>query len=135
MTIPSPATANPSESNREVQLADGRRIHLKHDPEATTFAAEHNGQRIGVADYVDAETDRIRAFTHTEVNPEFQGTGIASKLVELAVRTSSRDGYDIDPQCSYVHLWLRRHPEFAHSHAPATNRGNNGASDLPKGTR
>lgn len=48
---------------------------------------------------------------HTEVPPQFEGRGVASKLVRAAFEHAKANGMDVLPVCSYVSTWTRRHPE------------------------
>lgn len=50
---------------------------------------------------------------HTGVPPEFEGRGIASKLVNAAIADARNQGFKITPVCSYVVAQFRRHPEWA----------------------
>jgi predicted GNAT family acetyltransferase len=53
------------------------------------------------------------ALVHTEVDPSYQGKGLASMLVEEAVHDLRERGLGLVPVCPYVRAWLRRHPEQA----------------------
>lgn len=50
---------------------------------------------------------------HTLVPPEIGGRGVAAKLVEALVADARAEGTKIVPQCSYVEVAFRRHPEWA----------------------
>ncbi|MBJ3786697.1 GNAT family N-acetyltransferase [Devosia sediminis] len=50
---------------------------------------------------------------HTGVPPEFEGRGIAAKLVNAAISDARNEGFKITPICSYVVAQFRRHPEWA----------------------
>lgn len=50
---------------------------------------------------------------HTLVPPEIGGRGVAGKLVEALVADAREHGWKIVPQCSYVEVAFRRHPEWA----------------------
>jgi uncharacterized protein len=50
---------------------------------------------------------------HTGVPPEFEGRGIAAKLVNKAIADAREQGFKITPVCSYVVAQFRRHPEWA----------------------
>ena len=50
---------------------------------------------------------------HTGVPPALEGRGLASQLVAAAVDHARQHGLKIKPVCSYVAVWLRRHPEAA----------------------
>ena len=54
---------------------------------------------------------------HTGVPREYEGRGIAAKLVNKAVADARADGFKIKPVCSYVVAQFRRHPEWADLHA------------------
>jgi predicted GNAT family acetyltransferase len=53
------------------------------------------------------------ALVHTEVDPSYQGKGLASMLVEEAVHDLRERSIGLVPVCPYVRAWLRRHPEQA----------------------
>ncbi len=48
---------------------------------------------------------------HTEVPPQLEGRGIASRLVRAAFEHARANSLDVLPVCSYVSAWTRRHPE------------------------
>lgn len=50
---------------------------------------------------------------HTGVPPEYEGRGIAAKLVNKAVADARAQGFKISPVCSYVVAQFKRHPEWA----------------------
>jgi predicted GNAT family acetyltransferase len=54
---------------------------------------------------------------HTGVPPAFEGRGIAAKLVHKMIEDARKDGFKINPVCSYVVAQFRRHPEWADLHA------------------
>jgi len=39
------------------------------------------------------------------------GRGIAAELVRVALRWAEEKGYRVEPSCSYVAVYMRRHPE------------------------
>ena len=50
---------------------------------------------------------------HTGVPSEYEGRGIAAKLVNRAISDAREQGFRIVPVCSYVVAQFRRHPEWA----------------------
>lgn len=50
-------------------------------------------------------------FQHTEVPPEAQGQGLASKLARAAFDYARAEGLRVIPSCPFVTEWLTRHPE------------------------
>ena len=53
------------------------------------------------------------ALVHTEVDPKFQGHGLAGELVQGAINDLREHGLKMIPVCPYVRAWLRRHPDQA----------------------
>jgi predicted GNAT family acetyltransferase len=53
------------------------------------------------------------ALVHTEVEPAYEGRGLAGVLVDGAVSDLRERGLRLIPVCPYVRAWLRRHPERA----------------------
>ena len=70
---------------------------------------DDSGAMIGEIRYV-LEPGAV-ALVHTEVDPELQGRGLASELVQGAVNDLRERGLRMIPVCPYVRSWLRRHPE------------------------
>lgn len=83
-------------------------ITVEHRPDIGRFQAEVEG-RLNVADY--ALSGDVMLMTHTGVDPMLQGRGIAGKLVEAALVHARANGLKVNPLCSYVRAYLRRHPE------------------------
>lgn len=50
---------------------------------------------------------------HTGVPREYEGKGIAAKLVNKAIADAREQGFKITPVCSYVVAQFRRHPDWA----------------------
>jgi uncharacterized protein len=59
------------------------------------------------------ERGGVRIAAHTLVPPAIGGRGVAAKLVEALIADAKARGFRIDPQCSYVEVAFRRHPEWA----------------------
>ena len=93
-----------SEAELIVQREDGPTrgryvIHLAPGYDAEmTFRKEANGTII---------------IDHTGVPPEYEGRGIAARLVNRAIADAREQGFKITPLCSYVVAQFRRHPEWA----------------------
>ncbi len=83
-------------------------LEVKHNATARRFEA--------VVDNLLARCDyRMHGNTmmlvHTEVPPQLEGRGVASKLVRAAFDHAKSSGMDVLPVCSYVSAWARRHPD------------------------
>ncbi len=84
---------------------------VRNDTDKQQYSLIEDGEVIGLAAY-EIDGDEIR-FVHTEVDPEHRGGGHASILVQHAlddVRASS--SRRVVAQCSYVHAWIERHPDY-----------------------
>jgi predicted GNAT family acetyltransferase len=57
--------------------------------------------------------DGTLTIDHTGVPPEYEGRGIAARLVNKAITDAREQGFRIVPVCSYVVAQFRRHPEWA----------------------
>jgi predicted GNAT family acetyltransferase len=75
------------------------------------YEARITGQLAGFADY--RVTDQTVVFTHTEVQPEFEGRGVGSALVRQALDDVRRDGtHRVQVLCPFVQGWIDRHPDY-----------------------
>lgn len=55
----------------------------------------------------------VMTLTHTGVPPALEGRGLAARLVAAALAHARDAGWRVVPQCSYVAVYMRRHPETA----------------------
>ena len=75
---------------------------------ANAFELVVDGHRAH-ADYrIDGN---VMVLPHTVVPPAIGGRGIAGHLVAAALASARARGLKVDPQCSYVAAYMRRHPE------------------------
>ena len=81
---------------------------VEHNAAGSRFEARVAGH-LCVADYRVA--DGVMQMTHTYVPPPIQGHGIAAALVDAALAYARAKGLRVDPQCSYVRAYMRRHPD------------------------
>ena len=65
---------------------------------------------ISVLDYSLSAGNVV--FSHTGVPPAYRGQGLAAKLVEAGLKWAREEGLKVVPACSYVQLYLQRHPEW-----------------------
>ena len=70
-----------------------------------------------------ARNDRI-AFTHTNVDPAYEGRGFGSRLAEAALADARREGLAVVPLCPFIAWYIEHHPEHEQLVAPdyATRR-------------
>ncbi len=76
-----------------------------------TIAVE--GKVVGKAEFLDRGDRRI--FTHTEVDKNFEGRGLATILVGEALRETRDAGLRIVPKCPMVTAFVSKHEEYRDS--------------------
>ena len=79
-------------------------------PESSRYEIRDGDRVLGLAAY-RREAGRV-VFTHTEVDPDAEGTGVGGKLVRGALDDVRARGERAVPQCSFVRGWIERHPEY-----------------------
>ena len=83
-------------------------VAVTHDTARHRFEATVDGH-VCVADYQLRGT--VMWMTHTGVPPAVGDRGIAAELVRMALAWAEEKGYTVEPSCSYVEVYMRRHPE------------------------
>ncbi|BBZ63363.1 GNAT family N-acetyltransferase [Mycolicibacterium monacense] len=79
--------------------------------EADRFTIGVEGQTVGFAEFTDRDGQRV--FTHTEVDGEFEGRGLATILVGEALDQTRSAGKRIVPECKLVASYIDKHDEYA----------------------
>jgi predicted GNAT family acetyltransferase len=76
------------------------RYELRVDGELAGFLTYHvRGQAISL--------------NHTEVEPAFQGRGLATHLARFSLDDARTRGLAVLPYCPYVLSWIKKHPDYA----------------------
>jgi len=78
---------------------------------ASRWEARLDGQVVGYATY-DRQPGTL-TLTHTVVDPEHEGEGLAGQLVRAALDDARGKGERVVPVCTYARSWLDRHPDYA----------------------
>jgi predicted GNAT family acetyltransferase len=84
-------------------------LDIVHDPVAGRFETWVEERRCELDYRMQGSTMVI---THTGVARQLEGRGIAAQLVQHALRWAREQGHRVQPQCSYVSAYMRRHPEW-----------------------
>ncbi|SCF21739.1 hypothetical protein GA0070564_104197 [Micromonospora mirobrigensis] len=80
-------------------------------PERERFEArDETGATAGVVTY--QLTGAIVAYTHTRVEPEFEGRGVGSTLARAVLDDARARNRMVVPICPFIAEWLTRHPEY-----------------------
>ncbi|MDZ7755899.1 GNAT family N-acetyltransferase [Rhodohalobacter sp.] len=83
---------------------------VKNNKEKNRYELSVDG-KTAVAEYI-LNKQGVLFFTHTEVPDEFEGQGVASKLMEGAFKDAEERDLKIAPICPFVKVYLQRHPEW-----------------------
>jgi uncharacterized protein len=86
-------------------------LTIRDNPEEQRYEARLGSEVVGYSAY-RLEPGRITV-VHTEVDPEFEGKGIASRLVAGELDDIRSRGLELVPICPFVRSYLERHPEHA----------------------
>lgn len=74
---------------------------------ASRYEITSDGALAGFAEF--ERRPGLILFIHTEVDPAFQGQGLASKLAAEALADAAASGDTIVPYCPYINKYLRTH--------------------------
>ncbi len=78
------------------------------EPDRFTIAVE--GKTVGKAEFLDRGDKRV--FTHTEVDKDYGGRGLATILIGEALAQTRDAGLRIVAQCPMVAAYVEKHPEY-----------------------
>ncbi len=73
------------------------------------FYLMHDGEQDG--EMVISIDDDILTTYHTEIDPKFEGKGLAKILMTGMVDYARAHHLKVKPLCAYVHAQFKRHPE------------------------
>jgi uncharacterized protein len=83
---------------------------ISHNAEQSRYEIRLDGQLAGFAEY--RRRDDSLVFTHTEVEPAYEGQGVGSALVRGALEDVRAQGTTAVPLCPFVKDWIEKHPEY-----------------------
>ena len=85
-------------------------IKVNHDSGKCRFDAVRDEQPAGYCMY-ELDGDTV-TFTHTVVQPEFEGEGVGSALARFVLEDSRNQGLKVVPACRFIAAYIERHDEF-----------------------
>lgn len=83
------------------------RISVTRNDDASRYEIRSGATLAGFAEY-ELRAGVIR-FTHTEVDPAFQGQGLAVILAKEALTDAVESGREIVPLCPFIAKYLTKH--------------------------
>jgi predicted GNAT family acetyltransferase len=87
----------------DISVVDNEHLHR--------YEARVDGELAGFIRYLD-RPEGVRVLLHTEVQPAYEGKGVGGKLVAGALDAERERGRKIVPECPFVKIYLKRHPEY-----------------------
>jgi predicted GNAT family acetyltransferase len=82
-------------------------------PEASRYEARSGASVPAFAAYRrDEARPGVLIFTHTEVDPAFEGQGVGGRLARAALDDVRARGLRIVPQCPFISSWIAKHPDY-----------------------
>lgn len=78
--------------------------------ESDRYTISVDDKEVGKAEFVDR--DGRREFTHTEVDDDYEGRGLATILIAEALQDTRDAGLRIKAVCPLVAAYLDKHDEY-----------------------
>ena len=96
-----------SEAEREALVSEPV---VTDNPAESRFEIYVGGERAGLMRY--QLHGQLISLIHTEVDDQFQGMGLASKLARGVLDQVRARGLAVLPYCPYVKSWVAKHPDY-----------------------
>jgi predicted GNAT family acetyltransferase len=81
------------------------------NPQQHRFEA-HLGDALAAEAQYRLQGDTM-VFTHTEVQPKYEGQGLGSKLARFALDSVRQRRLKVVAQCEFIATYIERHPDDA----------------------
>ena len=84
---------------------------FSNDEQQHRYEARRDGALAAFAEY-NLLADNIIMFTHTEVQPAFEGQGVGSALARHVLDAARSAGQQVIPVCQFIAGYIRKHPDY-----------------------
>lgn len=86
-------------------------VTVTNNPDEKRYEARVDSELAGFAEY--QLTDQLIVFTHTEVDPAFEGKGVGGALARFALDDVREQGSrKVMPLCPFIKAWIGKHPDY-----------------------
>ena len=85
-------------------------VRVLDAPDHSRYEVRVGGELAGFAEY--RRRPPLIAFTHTLIDPRFEGQGLAHRLIETALLESRSAGLSVLPFCPFVRSFIAGHDEY-----------------------
>ena len=89
---------------------DGDLVEVIDEPARQRYEARIGDRVAGFTEY-RAMRGRV-ILVHTEVDPQFEGRGIGSRLASGALDDIRARGLKVTVKCPFIAAYLKRHPDY-----------------------
>ena len=86
-------------------------LEVADNPAERRYEVTVDGEVAGASYYWDR--DGVRIVTHTEVDAEWEGQGVGSRLIAGALDDIRARGLRVTPLCPFTAAYIDRHPEYS----------------------
>jgi uncharacterized protein len=80
------------------------------NPAASRYEVRVGGELAGFVEY--QLRGPVISLIHTEVDPRFQGAGLAGRLARFSLDDARNRQLAVLPFCPYILSWIKKHPEY-----------------------
>ena len=87
------------------------RTEVTDVPDENRYEIRLDGDLAGLAAYQRRPGEVV--FTHTEIDPAFEGHGLGSTLARAALDDARSRGESVVPRCQFIRAFIDRHPDYA----------------------
>lgn len=106
-----PTDRFPCSDGARARLGTMSDVIVTHNPEQRRYEAHLEGALAGFAEY--QLTDELVVFTHTEVDPSFEGRGVGSALARFGLDDVRAQGTrEVMPLCPFIKAWIGKRPDY-----------------------
>jgi predicted GNAT family acetyltransferase len=82
------------------------------NPSASRYELHVGGELAGFVEYRLGQHDTVISLVHTEIEPAFQGKGLATHLARYSLDDARKRGLRVLPSCPYISSWIKKRPDY-----------------------
>ena len=90
--------------------ATGSTPVITDNPKTSRYELHVGGELAGFINY--HLNGNVISLIHTEIDPKFEGGGLASRLARFSLDDARNRQLAVLPFCPYVRSWLTKHPDY-----------------------
>lgn len=83
------------------------------NPSASRYELHLGTELAGYVEYKLRAHDTVISLVHTQIEPAFQGQGLATHLARFSLDDARERGLAVLPFCPYINSWIKKHPDYA----------------------